>query len=54
MTEQNCLKCLKENQDLLCAALYSGLLDHVQASDEANLNKLGCQAILPLSFTGSP
>jgi hypothetical protein len=54
MTEQNRLKFLQENQATLRAALYSGLLDHVRASDEVDLNQLGQRVILPSSFTGSP
>jgi hypothetical protein len=54
MTEQNRLAYLQQNQDTLRAALYSGLQDHLRASDEADLNALGQKVILPSSFTGSP
>jgi hypothetical protein len=53
-SEQMRLEWYRRNQDTLRAALYSGLADHIQASDDANLNDLGQRVILPSSFTGSP
>jgi hypothetical protein len=54
MTEQSRLAYLQQNQATLRAALYSGLQDHVRASDEVDLNSLGQKVILPSSFTGGP
>jgi hypothetical protein len=52
--EQNRLRFISQNQDILWAHLYSGFLDQLVQNDEIDLNSLGQRVVLPSSYTGSP
>jgi hypothetical protein len=46
---------MENNQQMLCASLYSGLQDTVAMRDDnLNLNDIGQYVILPSSYIGGP
>jgi hypothetical protein len=52
--EQNHLQFIAQNQDVLWAHLYSGVVDQVLQHDEVDLNSLRQRVVLSSSYTGGP